>query len=255
MSIDRLNAELDAFRTYAELLEKAGECLAKFERANVPAPDSLRRLMEPYEVKEAANGQQSFAYVGLTLDPSNRPAAAKPDWVSVDIGKAMSESVVLAVLRAADEPLPAREVATTVLEILPDMNPGSIPNIGTRLSGIGVIKRGDAGWEIVKRDRSGVIHEGRIWGPPSVFSKQELASRRREAVLAVLGQNSAGLQTSQIVQQLRDHFPNICAPVSKDLVKADVEHLVGERKIRRRGNTLKWEIAPSKEEDNLMQMV
>jgi hypothetical protein len=71
----------------------------------------------------------------------------------------------------------------------------------------------------------------------------ELAAHRRDAILHILQHFEMGLEVVQLVEQLTN-CSWVIAPVNKDLLKADVQVLESEGKIRRRGNTRKWEIAP-----------
>ncbi len=75
-----------------------------------------------------------------------------------------------------------------------------------------------------------------------MFMKQELAARRREAVLHILKLFPSGLQNLQIVEQLET-----CAwlktPLNKDLMKADIEELKKAGRVKRVGNTNKWALA------------
>ena len=76
-----------------------------------------------------------------------------------------------------------------------------------------------------------------------MFNKQELAAHRRVGVLHLLRLHPAGLQTTQILEQLRN-CAWLHAPVNKELIQADMEFLEGQKKVRRRGNSKKWELVP-----------
>jgi hypothetical protein len=149
----------------------------------------------------------------------------------------------LAVLRGVAGPVRAKEVVGRVKELLPDVSSGSIANIGTRLDKTNVILRDDRGWELLSPEDAGVIFNSHLWAPASVLSSQELAAYRREAILHLLSLNKTGLQATQVEEQLQ-HCTWLQAPVSKDLVKVDLEVLASDKKIRRRGNTRKWELVP-----------
>jgi hypothetical protein len=96
---------------------------------------------------------------------------------------------------------------------------------------------------LLKVEKAGLVRDGRLWAPPGVFAKPEMAAHRREAILHVLKHFPTGLQTVQIVEQLRN-CSWLHAPVNKDLLKLDMESLLEAKKVRRRGNTKKWELAP-----------
>ena len=160
------------------------------------------------------------------------------DWISVAIDETTATSLVLAVLRQAKEPLPAKEVVEMVTHINPHIPRGSINNIGTWLART-IIHRTDEGWRLLDPPRAGIICDGYLWGPKGIFDKQEIAAHRREAILQILRAFPSGLQTVQFVDQLRA-TPWVHAPASKDLVKADMELLEGYGKVRKISNSRKW---------------
>ena len=77
-------------------------------------------------------------------------------------------------------------------------------------------------------------------GPREIFQKSEIAGHRRDAILHVLSNFDSGLQTRQLVEQL-GRCSWVHAPVNKDLIKTDLEMLAELGKVRRRGNSKKWE--------------
>lgn len=241
---DRIQFEQEAVKSLMELYEQSRKCRQLYERANMALPEALQRF---FGMNGNSQKPNNGARVALSI-PSparpNEPEEAQPDWIWIDVRDASPTSVALAILREAKEPVPHKEIANRVNEILPQVPSGSISNIGTRLDGK-IINRTDDGWVLVEPERAGIIKEGLLWGPPTIFGKQELAAHRRDAILHVLKLNSAGLQTTQIVEQLHG-CSWVQAPVNKDLLKADLEVLVEAGKVRRRGNSRKWEIAPEK---------
>jgi hypothetical protein len=173
------------------------------------------------------------------------PPAAKSDWVWIRQEDATPTSIALALLRAAKEPVRARDIVAQVMEILPNVPKGSVNNIGTRLSGK-LIGRTEDGWRLISQDSAGMLNEGYLWGPREIFQKYELAAHRRDVILHVLVFFQSGLQSRQLLDQLR-HCAWVHAPANKDLLKADLEVLDKEQKIRRVGNSGKWELAPAKD--------
>jgi len=109
--------------------------------------------------------------------------------------------------------------------------------------------RSKAGWSLLSPESAPILHDGYIWGPPEIFTTQELAVHRREAILHLLRFYRAGLQTSQIIELLQK-CAWVHAPVNKELVQDDVQLLSKAEKIRRRGNSRKWELARRKSEDS-----
>ncbi len=75
-----------------------------------------------------------------------------------------------------------------------------------------------------------------------MFMKQEVAARRREAIVYVLGLFEGGLMNMQIVEQL-ERCPWLKTPLSKDLVKMDMEDLKAAGRVKRVSHTNKWALA------------
>lgn len=240
MNMDRLQQEQIALRTLSELLEKAQECRALYERAGMSLPEPLRRLFG------ADDGRVERSGPSVKVPPlhrARRPKEADVDWVSIRVEEASPQSVVLAVLREAAGPMRAKEVVEKVQEVQPEVPSGSVANIGTRLSEGNTILRTQRGWELMSHEDAPVLFDGYLWAPASAFGAQEMAAFRREAILHLLGLTRVGLHATQLEEQLR-HTDWLHAPVSKDLVKMDLKALAAEKKIRRRGNTRKWEAVP-----------
>jgi hypothetical protein len=244
MSIDP-RAELEATRSLAALLEAAERCREVYERAHMALPEPLKRL---YGIGVPLSAEAK-AKPSLTIPPPEfaRPPESQSGWISVPMRGGSPATASLAVLRAADgEPVRARDIQERVQGLLRDSNPGSVANVGTKLDAEGVIERGQEGWRLLVPEKAPVIHEGRFWGPPTIFGKYELAAVRREAILHLLRLSNAGLQTSQIIDQLSQCSWLLDVPVNKEIVQADVEFLQEQKTIRRRGASKKWEIAPEK---------
>lgn len=224
----------EAYQKFAQVLADLEACKELFEQAGEPLPDKLKEF---FGVNR--NGRSSESALSI-LPPKrrSRPEEAGDDWISVEVTELTVTSLVLAVLRAAAKPVVAKDVIEHVTEINPHIPRGSVHNIGTRLNGT-VIKRTDDGWSLVDPSKAGIISDGYLWGPKGIFDKQELAAHRREAILYILKAFQSGLQTVQIVDQLRS-TKWVNAPASKDLVKSDMELLEAHNKVRRISNSRKW---------------
>lgn len=230
---------MEATKAMVELQERADVTRALYERAGMTMPEPLKRFFGLIE-----NGAKPAQRI--TVPPperANRPSEAGRDWIWIGAESAHATSVLLAVLREFTDPVWPKELVEKVHKINPKISAGTLANIGTRLSGT-LIHRGEEGWVLNKRDAAGVLYDGYLWGPPKIFNKHELAAYRRDAVLHLLRLNPRGLQTVQILDQLKN-CEWIKAPVNKELIQDDVEVLFAENKIRRRGNTRKWEVAPN----------
>lgn len=231
-----LKLELEAYKSLADVLERAEKTRQLFEQARVPLPDTLQRLMR-------SNGQGPQIHLAATLLKPPAPLEAEPDWIWIDIKNATPGTVALALLKESTEALTAKDIHAKMLAMEIDVSLGTIMNTGTRAIENGWIKRSESGqWELLQRDRGGIIKDSYIWGPPSVFQMQEQASFRRNAIIHLLRQNPVGLQVMQIVVQLRQtDLVRQPIPVSKSLVKVDMEVLENDGRARRRGNSKKWE--------------
>jgi len=244
MNTDPIQAELEAYASIATVLEQAKKCQDLHARAGLPLPERIQRLLGLITDSGKAGTQRSVAQIP---EPQRKkpPKDAGQDWISIVAGGAIVTTVALAILReAGGEPLRSRDLGDRVISILPDATTGSLANAGTRLAAEGVIERTDEGWKLLKPERAAVLQDGLLWGPVSIFGKQEIAAHRREAILHVLKYFPTGLQIVQIVERLNE-CPWVHAPANKDILKLDTQVLLADRKIKRVGNTKKWQLAPA----------
>lgn len=238
---DRFQAEQEASRSLMELFEQAKKCQILHERAHMALPEPLRRFLGMSGVA----GKFANASHISPPDTPPMPPDADADWIWIDEKNASATSIALAILRDAKAPMKAGEVIKRVNEVLPEVPRGTIFNIGTRLGG-DEIKRTEVGWQLVKAESAPVLYKNRVWGPPEIFSKQELASHRRDGILHILAHFQTGLQTVQILGELKK-CSWVQAPINKDLVKEDMEFLQSKGLVRKRGNSKKWEIVVPQE--------
>jgi hypothetical protein len=199
-------------------------------------PEPLKRLLA---VNGAGNAVSGPPAIPAPQKPP-MPPGAKSDWVYIQEKDATATSIALAILNGSKEPIRAKEIIEKVTAILPNVLRGSINNIGSRLAESRLIDRTEEGWTLAKPESAGIIHEGNLWGPREIFQKSELAAHRRDAIIHVLSNFDSGLQVRQLVEQL-SRCSWVHAPVNKDLVKVDLEILAELGKVRRRGNSKKWE--------------
>jgi hypothetical protein len=239
MTADLFNAELEAQRSLLDLYEQATKCKTLFERANIALPEVLKRVLG----MNGAGYKANVSHVSAPERPPMPPEAGQ-DWISIREKEAMPTGIVLAILRKAKGPVRAKDLNARVMEVLPHVLRGSISNIGTRLKGK-AIRLTDEGWEVIAPESAGVLYKGFLWGPPAIFAKQELASHRRDSILHILAHFQTGLQTVQIVDELRK-CQWVHAPINKDLVKEDMEILAEQDKVRR-GSSKKWAIVRASE--------
>ena len=243
MNWDQIQAEEEAYQSVMALLAQARKCQELHVRAGFALPERVQRLLGLAN----ENGRKQTPHISAP-ESRNPPKEAGADWIAIEPRDAIVTTVTLAVLRATNgDALRSKDVTDRVLELLPEATSGGVANAGTRLSAERVIDRGDDGWRLLKPERAAVIHDGRIWGPAAVFSSHEIAAHRREAVVHVLKQFPSGLQMIQIVEQLKN-CPWVHAPVNKDMLKLDIQALLEAKKVRRVGNTKKWQLAPERGE-------
>jgi len=245
------NIELQAFQQLTELLQQAEKCKTLFESAHIALPEPLQRILK---ITVPTNGASEKAVVSLVPPPpemQSKPPEAGPDWICVRVTDAMSTTVVLAILRnARGLPVRPRDIVGAASSLRVDVSIGVISNIGARLEKRGFIKRATLGWTLLTENGGPVLHNGWLWGPRAIFDPHDLAAHRRDAILHILRCHTTGLQMVQIVERLRNS-PWHRAPISTDLIKADLDLLDKAGKIKRRGNTKKWEITPMKKQTGL----
>ena len=213
-----------------DLLEKAEQTRQFYQGLRLPLPDALRRLIG----SKGVGATSEFKLPAM-------PPEATDDWTWIPLAESSPVTLVRALLRVATAPLKSKELYEQANAMGINVSLGTISNAAVRLETQQIIRRDDDGaWLIAKPDQAGVILEEHMWGPQSIFTAQELAAHRREAVLQILGKWPGGLQMVQLTEHLRQ-LEWLRAPVNKDLVKADLDRLQGENRVRRAlGHSKKW---------------
>ena len=239
-----IEAEQEAAQSLVDLYEGARRCRELHEAAQMSLPDALKRFLGMSE--DRAKIERRPLGVPRPETP-RRPEGAGPSWVVIEVKDALPTSIALALLAEADGLMRSRDIIRAVTEQLPNVSEGSIANIGTRLSADKIITRREGGWALRDLDYAGIIDDAFLWAPADKLARPELAAHRRRAIVHILGHFTAGLELLQIVNELRK-CDWVRAPVSKDLLKADIPALVDAGRIRRRGSTRKWELSPAKPE-------
>jgi hypothetical protein len=228
----------------ADMIAQAKRAKDLFDRAGISLPVTLKRLLG---TEDEAKPQH-----GVIIPPpevGSRPVGWAQDWIAVELADASPITVVPAVLQGKKAAVRAKDLVEKVTQLLPAVSGGSVANTLSKLKVAGIIDRDEAGagWVLKQPKAAALVHDGKLWGPATVFQKTEVASHRREAILHVLGRFTSGLQILQLVEHLQ-RCDWLHAPLNKDLVKEDLKVLSVKRKIRRRGNTKKWELMPETEE-------
>lgn len=247
MSFDRFAAEQAALRGLLDLIEKANQCRVLYERAGMALPEPLQRFLGV----AASNGSpQQAQQPTISIPPLERyphPGEWEPGWIWIDVASATPTSLVLALLREANKPLRAPDVAERVNALIPSIPAGTVFNLGKRLAD-SLIRRTVDGWELVALEKAPLLFDGLLWGPAKVFVKSELAAHRREALMHILNTAPGGLQAAQLTEYAKS-CQWIYAPVAKELIQDDLELLFKQGKVRRRGNSRKWELIQADKEE------
>lgn len=234
-------SEREATRSFLDLQEQAERCRDMYVRAHMRLPEPLRRFLD-IDATDGAGSQPSLS--GMAPPQFPKPSIATDEWVWVEFARTLPMTAIPAVLRDESQPLRARDVVTKVVQLLPKASAGSVANLFSKLDGK-VIRREQDGWVLINREKAPIVYDGRLWGTSDVFQQTEIAAYRRDIIVHVLRQFDSGLQIVQIVDQLQ-RLEWLQAPFNKDLVKADMQALQVDGRVRHRGNSRKWEATPEK---------
>jgi Fe2+ or Zn2+ uptake regulation protein len=230
-----IKLESEAYRSLADLLDRAEKTRSLFEQAGVSLPDALQRLVR-------RNGHLAGTQMAIPALKPPAPPEAEADWIWVEQTAATPGTMALALLRASETMLTVRELHEKMRAMGIDVSLGTIANTGTRAYENELITRSEDGhWKLRDPNKAAILHEGYLWGKAEAFQMSELASHRRRAVVHVLRQNQGGLQQSQILAQLRQkELVQPGVPLNKTLIRADLEAMAS-RQVRQISNSRKWE--------------
>lgn len=243
-SPSRLEQEIGAYRAWTDLLAQAERVRNLFNNAEIDVPSRLRRLLGDEPAAPARPSPKGSAESLCPLYPGPVPPEFREGWIVVDEKALTVRVLVLALLRQAHpKGVRSRDLAEKVAVAREGQNLGSVYNLGGQLERAGVIRRGDNTWILESVEAAPVMSGGAAWGPPDVFTKQEVASYRRAAIRYILGlpNHANGLQNMQIVHQL-NALAWLKAPVAKDLVKMDIEAMRQAGEVKR-GSSRNWRLA------------
>ncbi|MGC2193227.1 MAG: hypothetical protein WA628_01040 [Terriglobales bacterium] len=234
-----LKDELAASKMLVDLLEKAEQTRQFYQGLRLPLPDALRRLLG-----SNGTGLETGTGSAASFKLPAMPPEAGDDWAWILVKECSPGTLIKVLLRQPKTALRSKELFERInaLDVVASL--GTVSNAAVRLETQEVITRDPQGaWTLAKSDEAGILYEGYVWGPQSIFTVHELAAHRREAILQILRKWPGGLQMVQLTEHLRQ-LEWLRAPVNKDLVKADLDRLQGEGKVRRAlGHSKKWVLA------------
>ncbi len=216
-----------------ELMKQAQEVSRLFKLAKMPLPPAIERML-------GGSGPD-----GATHGIPTKPPSWQPGWIWVPIAATTPGTLALAVLKESGVAMQVKDALQRASELNSKVVSGSFYNVGRRMEESKLIRRSKEGWEVIDRKKAPDLYEGYVWGPAEIFAQQDVTAHRRLLIEHLLRESPGGLMTMQIVRGLE--AMNCMAPVAKDLVKVDMEHLASLRKVKRVGNTRKWRLT---EEDN-----
>jgi hypothetical protein len=227
-----------AFEAFLQWKEQGRKVSDLLQSAGIPIPEELGRA-----ISNRKNDQTVSRRIPIPAPNSPpRPENSKDDWYWIKASDVSVRTLVLAILNDGEKWAP-KELLKRVGKYLSKQNPGSVYNVGAQLEGT-LIKKDDEGWLLIGKNAP-VLYEEHLWGPSSVFLKQDLASFRRMAVKYILEMNPDGLPLIQVFKLL-DAVNWLRTPKSKDLIKADLKDLAKQGYARRLGNSKRWTVFDTK---------
>lgn len=243
----RFSKEYEALTALTRLMADAETCKRLHEEAGLPLPRPLAVLFDVGQPLDSSNANPPAPAPASALAiprlprPKRLPRGVTEDWIHLPIEEVQETSLVLSALNTYMSVAPS-EIIKRVQALRPEANTGTIANIGSRLEKERIIRRDHDGWILVDRKCTIEITDKYIWGPPDVFQKQELAAYRRMVILHVLRSWSDGLQVAQITRILEYNceWLSDAIPVTKFLVKVDIEVLAARKLVKRIGGSKKW---------------
>jgi hypothetical protein len=233
--MDEFERESEAYAGLQRLMDDAKAAKTLFERAGLPIPAPLARMLGDGRSGSGIHG----AITVPPIEEPERPPGVGPDWLWVCVRNAITITLVKSLLGRSDVALRPKDVVDQVIKIRPDLSTGGIYNSATPLERAGLLTRETDGWLRTTGWVAPVLNGKFVWGSVESLQKQEVAWHRRQLILHMLSVYRTGLQVLQIVENLQK-MPQCKSPVSKDLVKADMEVLQEEKKVKRAGASKKW---------------
>jgi hypothetical protein len=232
-----LELEEKAIAAYKKAIDAVRECGVAYENAGMAPPDRIVRFMTS-SAASVADPKPRMPQLPPPARPQ-QPPDARPSWLWLPFDSVTPTTAILAILRTAGGTLSPSDIKARIDALREEpVSKGVVANIGTRLDGKDIV-RTDDGWSLLNREAAPVLHESNVWGPKEAFETYDIAEHRRRCVMHVLRQQE--LQVMQILRTLEE-CSWIHAPLSKDLLKTDLQLLDSENKAKRIGNSGKWRL-------------
>lgn len=229
-----LPAELLLYKEFEQWFLKGRQLVSDFRQHGVSLPNTLELITKP------SNGQASRSLVALPPPRPDAPSEAGSEWRWINEADASPQTLVLAFLNEG-KPLGAKEIIARISKIHKDTNPGVIYNVLARLQDKKIRKSGKS-WELMPDQAAPSYYKGNIWASGELLSVQELAAFRRMSVRHLMNSYSDGIKMVEIFRIL-GKVDWLKTPISKDLIKADLEAMEGKF-VRQMGRSKKWKLIP-----------
>lgn len=216
---------------YLNYLAKLREVKQLFSEARMSPLPSVASFLEEENSGYGLSARSPRVIVTPPPEPP-RPPQAENDWIWVKLTDLTVQTLILSVMREANERLSSNDLCQRVAKYHQDVNPGSVLNVGTRLDGT-MMDRNSDGWLLTDPAKVPLIVGDYAWGPGSVFQPPDVAEYRRHLLRHVLRAERGGMQLVEIYIRLKDSgfFPG----VTKDNIKGDLEMLDSRGEVRATG--------------------
>jgi hypothetical protein len=246
---DKFAATLAATQSVMALYDQAKACADLHKKAGQPLPPPIQALVNAI-VGTPAEQPAVRSKPKLKRRPIASPfPVLKDGWISVAAANAMPLTLVPTLLAHANEPLSPHTLVAQIREFGVEVSDGGLMNVGTRLSKERVIQYTTDGWRLRDATKVATMREGRLCGAPNFFQPPEVASYRREVILALLGAYGQ-LTRAEIIALLKEtdwlHAPVMVTPIKLDLIWLSDHGLIRRSPGATEERTWTWElVAPA----------
>lgn len=229
---DKFAATRAATQSVIDLYELAQQSAELHKKAGQPLPPPIQALVNAIVGRDAGETEQPKRKAKLTRRPITCPfPILREGWVSIAVVNSLPQTLVPMLLAAAGRPVVPTDLTQQIRALGVEVSEGSVQNVGTRLNKDGVIEYRTTGWVLRNASRVVVHRDDRLHGAPEYFQSSEVASYRREVILALMGAYGP-LTRAEIIAILKG-TPWLNAPVLLSAIKMDLVKLSEDDLIRR----------------------